>query len=213
MFATDRDVALVDPGVFRDLAWLGQVASRGLCSLADRNFEATTIDGSLSRLADRAGMIVVVQGAVLEIQAVFGSTTLEVSLLRDDEGLEPLAPLGGSGLPFAVVTFRAHIELAHRQVLSMAGLRSMGAQGGGLSEESVRNEAELAHLEALGTLHVLYAMASASSPGVSHLLQRARDYRERFARERARATVLLDSDGDGIADVVRRLGVMRLSRG
>jgi hypothetical protein len=213
MFATDRDVALLDPGVFRDLAWLGQVVTRGVCNLVERNLEATAIDGSLSRIADRSGMIVVVQGAVLEVQTTFGNSTMDVAMLRDMDGLDPLPPISVANAPFAVVTFRPQIELVHRQVLAMAGLRRAGGAGTELSEERVRNGPELAHLEALGTLHLIYAMAAAATPGTTHLLQRARDYREQFGRERARATVLLDSDGDGVADVVRRMGVMRLARG
>ena len=81
-----------------------------------------------------------------------------------------------------------------------------------LREDAVLSVALAARLETLGTLERVYSAGAAITGNNDMLLLKADHYRRRFAAARERAVVLIDTDGDGFADVRRRLGEAHLIR-
>ena len=67
MFAKDRDIAQVEPNVFRDFVWLGQVVSRGTASVSGTALEASAQDNSFVGNAIEMGHVVTVGGVSLEV--------------------------------------------------------------------------------------------------------------------------------------------------
>jgi hypothetical protein len=114
------------------------------------------------------------------------------------------------------VTFRPQVGVVHGQILRMLGIEPEDPREGALGESAVVNPGAVTRLECLGALHLIFAAASAASPGGSAGLgygERAAMYRERFAAERGRVSVLIDTDGDGQPEAMRRPGVGHLVRG
>ena len=103
-------------------------------------------------------------------------------------------------------------------LLRMVGVEragSSGAQsplGAVITEDRITNPADLALLESLGALHLIYTAAAAMLGPDSAPARRAAMYAERFARERFRAGAKLDTDADGLPDAVRRFSTIHLVR-
>ena len=71
------------------------------------------------------------------------------------------------------------------------------------AESAIVNPADLAHLEALGALHLIYAGAASGLGSSDDAAVHAEHYRLACARERERTVIRLDLDGDGEPDASR----------
>jgi len=208
MFASDRDLLVLEPGVFREVLWLGQRLVRGAGSVSGTTLTMTSQDEGFDAAGVDAGHVVVIDGVALEVISRTSASVLEVSRLRESV---TAAPIGGGSIVNRVVevsTFVPQLALVHAQAIRMLGLDSPG--GSGVGEESVTNGGDLTLVEALGALHLVYASASAA--GAPGLAPKAAMYRERFSTERQRAGARIDLDGDGVADATRRMNVVRFTR-
>jgi hypothetical protein len=236
MFTTDRDLLQLEPTLFRDVGWLSQRLIRTTGTLTSG---VVTIDaGDLELSGVAPGQVALVNGVPLEVLAV-SPQEATLSLIRAGPGESALVPLdSGEGAVLDVYTFEPQRAIVHGQLLRMLGIDPdvpAGALGPGstvLTEAAVLNPRSLWLVEALGTLHLIFAAAAApigpggigapesgtggggagSSLGAGTLWARAEMYRRRFVAERARAGALIDLDGDGIADAMRTLNVAMLVR-
>jgi len=99
-------------------------------------------------------------------------------------------------------------------LLAMLNLPALGLGLVGEPDESaITNPADLRTLEALLTLHLVWAAAAAVAGSGSVQASRAESYRLRAARERSALRARLDLDGDGVPDAERRPGAAVLVRG
>jgi hypothetical protein len=213
MFATDRDIAQVDPSVFRDFVWLGQVISRGTASVSGTMLEASAQDNSFVGSGIAAGSIVTVGGATLEVIDVIGPTFLSVGRLREDANGTPRPAASIASSPFHIMTFRPQLEWVHRQLLAMLGVGwSMVEDQVLLPESRITNPWELVRAEVYGALHLVYAAAGSALASDHPINLRASLYRHVFRDERMRVVVQIDLDGDGMPDVLRRMNVGQLVR-
>ncbi len=208
MFADDRDLLVLEPGLFRDVAWAGQRMLYVTAAVAGTS--VTLSSGSFFDAGVEAGHVVVFGGTAHEVVSVESATSATISLMRGSLSSAAVAGVQGGGV-VEVWSFVPQIGLVHRQVLAMLGIDPDG--GGELSEDSVTNPGALARLEALGALHLIYAAAGAPGRGGAKFEQRAEMYKQRFSSERERVVAMIDLDGDGIADTARRANVFVLSRG
>jgi hypothetical protein len=128
-----------------------------------------------------------------------------VSLLRASIGDAAISPANTSSAPAVVFTFAPQIAAAHAALLTMLGLPAAGAGLPGETDESaVVNSRNLAMLESLLTLALVWSAAAALAGEGSGAALRAESYRKRASRERQVAAAKLDLDGDGVADAQRR---------
>ena len=208
-FATDRDLLVLEPAVFERVAWVGQRRAAGTGDVSGSVLTAAQSDAGFDAAGIGAGSVVLIGGVAHEVLSVDGPSAMAVSKLRD--GVDgPAVPAGDApGVGFAVWTFAPQIADVHRRVLGMLGLGEPGGPGA----DDVINPADLRGLEAIGALHLVYAGASAAGGSGSVEAERAAWYRGRFAEERSRVAARIDLDGDGVADVIRRPGVVALRRG
>lgn len=216
-FATDRDLLALEPMLLRDVGFAAQVWARVTASVVNGVLTAGSVN--FTTLGVTTGSIVSADGVPLEVLSRTGNTTLVVSLLRGSESDPQIVPGTMSNVALVVATFMPQIGLAHEQILRLAGLGT-GQLGTAepVSESAVVNGPSLKLLECLGALHLIYSAASAWAPagggaGNGAAAGRAEMYRERFIRERARVRVLLDLDGDGVADSERSLNWREVVRG
>lgn len=215
MFASDRDLLVLEPYLFRDHAWVGQRLVRGAASLSGTTLDFSTVDIELDAAHVSAGCVVTVAGSSYEITGEIGTKTAAVSRLRASREAQSIG-IGDTDFGDAwIVTFAPQIAMVHRQVLRMAGIEpdAPGPVDGRLGEEAITNGAALAALEALGTLHLIFAAASSVAGLTSPAAIRSQMYRDLFREEKRRVSVELDTNGDGLPDVSRRLNVSQFVRG
>lgn len=208
MFASDRDLLVLEPGVFVDAGWAAQELFRGSGSISAG---VLTCSGGAFRSA-RVGGVVQVDRAMYEIVQTVDDNRVGVSLLRSTSTAAFIPPADRGSSTVIVRTFAAQTGLVHAQLLRMLGLAPGDGDAVTLGESRVCNPQDLALCESLGTLHLVYASASAVLGDLSAAATRARMYLERFNAERWRVAARVDTDGDGVPDCVRRASVSQLVR-
>lgn len=212
MFTTDRDLLVLEPGLFRDVGWVAQRLTKGTGTISGNTLTITGADVSLDAAGLTAGHVATVGGTSYEVIARQSSTALTISRPRASttDAIQPPSP--ANGVDTLVTTFAPQIAMVERQVLRMAGIEPEDSTPGIVTASAITNPGALTMLIGLGTLHVLYAAAGASSGANGWLADRAAMYRERFSAARQNARVLIDLDGDGIPDATRRLNVVQFIR-
>jgi hypothetical protein len=211
MFASDRDLLVLEPNLFRDVPWVGQRVLLATGTAAGTTMTITGGDFLASGVAP--GNVLMYDAVPLEVTAVTSATVATVSLLRagTDGALIPPPALGAR--PVASATFAPQIAAVHRQLLRMLGIEpDLPAAPGLLTEASITTPGALAMVESVAALHLIYSAASALSGPDSALGARAEFYRRRFVSERQLAAARIDTDGDGVADATRRLNIIQLVR-
>ena len=209
MFAQDRDMLAIEPHAFTDALWAGRRLASGTAGVSGTTLTTTAATATFVEARAEPGQVVVFNSAPLEVVEVTSGTVLEVSKLRESVEDDPLPPGDASGISFTLVSFAPQLAIVHRQFLGMLGLDRPDGPGA----EVVVDTASLAHAEALGALHLVYAAASALSGPNSALGARAAMYADMFSRARQTLAVGLDLDGDGVVDATRRPALMQLVRG
>ncbi|GIW74596.1 MAG: hypothetical protein KatS3mg103_1118 [Phycisphaerales bacterium] len=209
MFALDRDLLAIEPHAFTDALWAGRRLSTGQATVSGTTLTASSTSVGFLQAQAAPGQVVVFNAVPLEVIDVTSDSVLEVSRLRASADDPALPPVPASAVPFTLVSFAPQIAIVHRQLMGMLGLDD--PQGPG--PQAVVDPAPLAHAEALGALHLIYAAAGALSGPSSALGARAAMYADMFGRARRSLAVGLDLDGDGLVDATRRPALVHLVRG
>lgn len=215
MFATDRDLLVIEPNVFRDLFWVGQRLTRGVGSVSGTTLTIASPEVAFDAANIGAGNVACVNGVSYEVTARLSATTLTISRVRAEGSTANVPPTAVSGVECWIATFGPQIEMVHRQIVRMAGIvPGVGPYPHGeIGEGAITNASELVRLEALGALNLIYSGASAGAAMDAPAARRESLYRRLYGEERARVRVEIDTNGDGIADAVRGLNVVVVGRG
>ena len=209
-FSTDRDLLALEPDVFRDLPLVGQRRAHGDDGeLAGTAF--TALAGTFPAESVAATGVILIDSTPHEIVERVDASTLTVSLPRVRPDDPPIPPGDGSGLSYVVRTFAHQAAVVHDTLMNLLGLDGDNPDHA-LTEDAVLSVSRMARLETLGTLERVYSAGAALTGDNEMLLLKADHYRRRFAAARERSVVLIDTDGDGFADVRRRLGEASLVR-
>lgn len=213
MFAVDRDLLMLEPTVFRDVAWTAQRVVNGTGSVAGTTLTLTFQDVDLASAGVEGGHVALVDGVAYEVVERQSATTATISRVRALATDPVITPSPATAKPVSIVTFRPQLAIVHAQVLRMLGIEpGVASAASVVGEGSITNPEALRLAEALGALHLVYSAAAALSPVDSPAWARAELYRERFARERQRVVALIDVDGDGKPDARRRMNLFQLER-
>lgn len=213
MFATDRDLLILEPNLVRDIGWVGQRLVKGVGDIAGNTLTMTTQDVGFELAEVGPGNVVNVGGVVYEVIETIDNTRLTISRMRASTDGAVLPPSAVTGAQAEVMSFRPQLAMVHAQVLRMLGIDPDEApEIGAVTEDSITNPASLALFEALGALHLVFTAAAALAGETSPAAFKARMYRDRFGAERGRVSARIDTDADGIPDATRRPSVVRLVR-
>ena len=200
----DRDLLTVDPSIF-----IGAPALAGTVLLLadDAAIIGTELASDGSDFAARGidtGLVAVINDTVaVEIVSRTGATTLEVSLPRASIEDDQIPPGNATDGQLKIITFARMIDLQRSQLL----------QGLGVEESSIVDAAPLTKLIVLRTIAHVLAHAAAAQPDDASQQQRA-NLAASQARQALHRTVLsVDAAGDGEADTIRPVDVIRLTRG
>lgn len=212
---TDTDLLIQDPSVFTRAGLAAQTLLSGTGDLAGTMFTLDTGVTSLGTARIQAGQVLSLSGAVsgaFPIVSVESTTQLTVSATHADlfplVASPPAVPIGSANdLAFVVRTFAPQIAIVSDMILRAAGLDDEDQ-----IIATVLNPIAVARLVATGTLAQVYlALASVSVTPVELLASATRCegfFRKSFEGFRIR----IDTDGDGVADIVKRLGAIELVR-
>jgi len=210
-FATDRDLLILEPNLFRDVLYAGQrLASGADAAISGTSLTSATAAFDLAQVT--TGHIVLVNELPLEVISRVSGTELDVSLMRAARDGASLPPPPGTGMAYEIATFGPQIEIVHRQIMRLADLDPDDIESGDPSELDVVNLDELTMLESLGALDLVLSGATALVGERGSLWSKAQIYRNRFQAARERTRVRIDLDGDGIGEVVRHLSVAKFIR-
>ncbi len=205
-FANDADLMPYDPGAFIDLAGVAQT----LIERADGQLHSVTLTSATGGFdALSVGHVLVIRsgpaaGMAAPIAAVTDANTVELA--------SPPVGLGAStGLTVLARTFAPQARQVHEQLLRSIGIDADDPQCP-LTVEAIVSTALMRRLEALGTLAMAYQAATSAAEGEPGWAAKAASYEQRFARAVASARVLIDTDGDGLADAWRSPVAGRLVR-
>lgn len=212
MFAKDRDLLILEPALFRDLAWAGQRLVKGVATIDGNSLTFDERDLPCDLASVSPGHVVTVAGVGYEIVEVLGDALLTISRVRTADSDDWLLPTPATAQPAYVATFDPQLRIAHAQILRMLDLAPGPTDASAPGEGAITNPRNLTLLESLATLHLIYSAAAAVAGADSPADRRASRYRARFNDERARTTILLDLDNDGLADASRSLGSFSLRR-
>lgn len=209
-FSTDRDLLAIEPAVFEDVPFAAQQRLR----VTDASMTGTTLTSVSADFVSaqaEAGSVVLVNGVAHEVLVRTDANTLTVSLPRTAT-TDPAIPGGdGTAMDVALRTFALQAELVHDGLLRLMGIDSDDPDAE-LTGAAVLSLSLMARLEAMGTLERVYSGAASLVGDNDTLLMKAGEYRRRFRQACAGATVLLDTDGDGLPDRRLPLGTICFTR-
>lgn len=209
-FSTDRDLLRLEPAIFNEVTFASQqrlhvtdgIVSGTTLTSASSDFEAAQV---------AAGDVVLIANVACEVIARVDANTLTVSLPRTDLSNAAIPPGDGSTLDVSVRTFALQATRVHNALLRKLRIDADDVNSP-LSEDAIVSLSLLGELETLGTAAQAYHGAIAVGGDNVVLREKAATYRQRFDISTRAAVVLIDTDGDGVADTERRLGDIQLIR-
>jgi len=211
-FATDRDLLIAEPNVFRDLPMLSQQR----LVTDDAHVTGVTLTSPTADFAEArvdAGGVVVLDGTAIEVVQRIDANTLSVSMIRGVNDALAIPPGDRVGATVQARTFEPQIERIHRELLERIGIGTGGEQREtSWTIDMIVSVDRMVELETLGTLSRIYVMAQAMTGDNGPLCNRANHYQRRFDQLMQRTHIRLDPGGDGRVDLTVPLGRVRLQR-
>jgi hypothetical protein len=213
MFTQDRDLLMYEPGVLAEAGWNAQRTLHGPGTLAGASLTlgagapgwsgAGVSVGSVLTLAP-AGASALGPGVPVEVASLAGAVA-GVSLARARGDDPPIVPTLSGPVVVTAWSFALQRRAAHGLVLRMLGLWQAGESvpPGELTASSVTNPQDLAGLEALLALQMVYASLPVGTPAGERVAGKRALLAQRVEQQRKVSRALVDTDGDGEADVVR----------
>ncbi len=214
-FCNDVDVLKWEPALFGELHLPSQVKAGGTgaslsgttLTAASANFVAAEVEaGGVIHLRSADGVL---EGAY-EIVSVDSATALTVSVVRADAADPAVAPPPGSDLAWRVCTFASQAEDAAFELTQWFGIQP-GDPASEIAVENLLDTEGLRRASVLWVIAKVYAMW-ASRPAGECFWRKTLFYEQLYQKARQRCHVTVDLGGDGVADIARVGGAIRLVR-
>lgn len=214
-FSNDVDVLRYEPALFGELHLPSQVQTSGTNAvLSGTALAATEADFLAARV--EAGGVVYLRSAdgsldgAYEIVSVDSATQLTVSVLRADASGPAIAPPAASNISYRISTFDPQAVDAAFRLTEHFGIRP-GNPASEISLEDIIGTEGLRRTSVLAVISQVYAMWARQTEGEC-MMHKSRLYRDLFEKARQRCHLSVDLGADGVADISRVGGVVRLVR-
>ena len=214
-FSSDVDVLKYEPVLFGELhlpsqvqvSGTGAVLNGSILTAGEANFLATGIEpGGVIYLRSSDGAL---DGA-FEIVSVDSATQLTVSVVRADADAPAVAPPAGNEISYRISTLAPQATEAAFKLTEHFGIQP-GNPTSEISAENLLGTEGLRRTSALAVIASVYRMwANHTQDECLH--RKSLLYEELYEKARQRCHVSADLGSDGIADVNRVGGVVRLVR-
>jgi hypothetical protein len=214
-FSNDVDVLKYEPALFGELHLPSQVKAGGTGAVlsgttltaAQADFVASGIEaGGVVSLRSADGSL---DGAY-EIVSVDSATQLTVSVLRADATHPPVAPPVGGEVSYRISTLEPQAVEAAFQLTEHFGI-GPGDPTGGIPANRLVDTEGLRRASVLLVISHVYKTWAGCREGEG-LSQKSRLYEQLYEKARQRCRVSVDLGSDGVPDIHRVGGVIRLVR-
>ncbi len=214
-FSNDVDVLKWEPVLFGELHLPSQVLASGTGAALDGT-TLTAAEADFVGAGIAAGSVIYLRSAdgmldgACEIVSVDSATELMVSVVRADTADAAVAPPPDNDIAYRVSTFAPQAVEAAFELTQCFGIQP----GDPTSEITIENILDTEGLRRASVLRVIskvYAMW-ASRPAGDHFWQKGLFYEQLYEKARQRCRVTVDLGGDGVSDVLRVGGAIRLVR-
>ncbi len=214
-FSNDVDVLKYEPILFGDLHLPAQVMASGIgatlngttLTASQADFVAADVEaGGVVHLRSADGS----QEGAYELVSVDSATQLTVSVLRADATQPAVAPPIGGEVSYRISTLKPQATDAAFQLTQHFGIRP-GDPASEISPDSLVDTEGLRRASALLVISRVYATWADLGKGEG-LSQKSRLYQQLYEKARQRCRVSVDLGSDGVADIHRIGGVVRLVR-
>lgn len=214
LLATDTDLARIDPNLHTEILWFSQRLIKATGAISGTTLTISAFDSNFDAAQLTPGMIIVVGGIPHEVIAKLSATTAQISRIRPTSDDPLLTPAGTTGAEVLLSTFKPQLAVISEQVLRTIGLDPLQPEydWDGSPMPALSNPASLRRFTSLWTLATIYIGAASMHGSDSPIAQRATRFRTLLAEERRFLAAAIDTDADGIADAMRRPGVIPLLR-
>jgi hypothetical protein len=215
-FSSDVDILKYEPVLFGELHLSWQVlAQRTGASLTGTTLIASGADFAGAGV-DTGGVVYLrsADGAIdgaYEVVSVDSMTELTVSVVRPDPADNPIAPPQAADVFYRISTFTPQAAEAAYQLTEHFGMQP-GEPTSVVTLEDIIDTEVLRRASTFAVIASIYAMWAGrdSSEG---LWIKSLHYRQLFEKARQRCRLSIDLGTDGVADVTRIGGAVRLVRG
>lgn len=214
-FSNDVDILKYEPVLFGELHLPGQVLASGTgATLSGTVLIATGADFLAAGLG--AGGVVYLKSAdgsldgAYEIVSADSSTQLTVSVVRSDAADTAIAPPAASDISYRVSTFGPQAQEAAFQLTEHFGIRP-GHPTSEIAAEDILDTEGLRRASTFSVIASVYAMWTTRTAGECFWRKSLR-YQQLFEKARQRCRLSADLGSDGVADITRVGGAIRLIR-
>lgn len=207
-FSTDRDLLALEPSIFTDAPLVGQELLRADDAQLDGE-TLTSASSDFEAIGIGTGGVVLVDRVPLEVVARVDGHTLTVSMVGS--AMPSLPPQAGNARQLIVRTFVPQAKATHDELLRLLGV-DPERPGATPDESSIVSRSLMRSLEVVGTLERVFTAAASPQGAQPEFRAKADHYASRYRRACLGAAAWLDTNGDGVADTLRHLGVVALIR-
>jgi len=214
-FSNDVDILKHEPVLFGELHLPSQVRTSGTgATLSGTTLTADGADFVAAQI--EAGGVIYLKSAegsvdgAYEIVSVDSATDLTVSVVRADAADPAMAPPPGSDISYRVTTYKPQARNAALQLTEYFGIRP-GDPASEIGVEDLLDTEGLRRASVLAVISAVYGTWS-SQPGTECFQNKSLSYQQLFEKARQRCHLTVDLGPDGVADVTRAGGAIRLVR-
>ncbi len=214
-FSSDVDILKYEPVLFGELhlpsqvraAGTGAVLSGTALTAEDADFVGARIEaGGVVYLRSNDGSL----DGLYEIVSVDSATQLTVSVLRADTGDDPVAPPAADDISYRISTLRPQAVEVGCDLTAYFGIQP-GNPTSVISVEQVIDTEVLRRVSVFAVISCVYAMWAGQAKN-EDFWEKSLHYRGLFEKARRQCHLAVDLGTDGIADVTRAGGAIKLVR-
>jgi len=214
-FSNDVDVLKYEPALFGELHLPSQVQAGGSGAVLNGTTLTATQADFIASSVEAGGVVHLrsVDGSLdgaYEIVSVDSATQLTVSVVRADPTSPPVAPPVGGEVSYRISTLDPQAVDAALQLTQQFGIRP-GDPSSSISPDDLVEVEGLRRASALLVIANVYATWAGQGQD-GPFAHKSRHYQQLFEKARQRCRVSVDLGSDGVADVHRVGGVVRLVR-
>jgi len=209
-FATDIDLLHWEPQLLEDAAFASQILISGTCDLDDSTITIDT--GDFEDAQVQAGNVIVLEGAMegtFPITSVDLPKEIQISALYGslEQPFTPSKVGSATGLTYSIRTYWAQRQMVSDLLLVTAGLNPDN------TSIQVLPNASLKRACVLGTLQMIYNAIAINETQDNHPKAiRSALYAKLYRRALRQVKLEIDTNNDGVAEIVRDLNTCQLKR-
>ena len=214
-FSNDADIMKYEPILFTELNLPGQVLTAGTGGeLSGTTFTAEGAD-FISAQVSPGGVIHLLSAdgsldGAYEIVSVDSATQLGISVIRTYSDGQSIAPPAATDITYRISTFGPQASEVGFQLTEYFGIKP-GNPESDYSAEDIIDSDVLRAASVFAVISSVYAMLASEAKG-ENFWTKSLYYQKLFEKAKERCRLSINTGSDGVADVIRTGGSVKLRR-